>query len=113
MAIDGGMYGLSPADCMANIRLVPYLVQHGYHQSKRIPALFKHETRPIAFVLIVDDFGVKYTLAFVLIVDDFGWCQIYVGEENVKHLDQVLKQEYTITTDWSGALYSGIHLRLH
>ena len=80
VAINGSMYGLSPADCMANIRLVPYLVQHGYHQSKRIPVLFKHETRTIAFILIVVDFGVK---------------AIYVDEGTVCTDGMLPKEPYT------------------
>ena len=45
----------------------------GNHQSKIIPGLWKHDTQPISFTLMVDNFGVKY-----------------VKEEHVEHLMIVL-----------------------
>ena len=88
-----GMYGLCQAGKIANDALVPYLANHGYHQSKQTHGLFTHETRPITFSLIVDDFGVKY-----------------VGKEHAEHLIQTLANKYKITTDWTGTLYCGITL---
>eukprot|EP00804_Cyclotella_cryptica_P030730 CCRYP_009145-RA/>CCRYP_009145-RA protein AED:0.43 eAED:0.43 QI:0/0/0/1/0/0/2/0/153 len=32
----------------------------GCYQSKILPELWKHKARPIHFVLVVDDFGIKY-----------------------------------------------------
>jgi len=58
-----------------------------------VPGLWKHDTRPIQFTLVVVDFGVKY-----------------VGEEHVHHLQRVLKQHYDIKSDWSGKGYIGITL---
>ena len=58
-----------------------------------MPGLWKHDTRPIQFTLVVDDFGIKY-----------------VGEEHVHHLQRVLKQHYDIKSDWSGQHYIGITL---
>ncbi len=37
------------------------LNKHGFGQSKLVPGLRKHDTQPIQFTLVVDDFGVKYT----------------------------------------------------
>ena len=34
--------------------------KHGYFQSTIIPGLWTYTTRPIQFMLVVDDFGVKY-----------------------------------------------------
>ena len=79
-----GMYGLPQAGRIANDALVPYLATHGYHQAKHTPGLFKHETRPVTFSLVVDNFGVKY-----------------VGKEHAQHLLDILSQKYTITTGWS------------
>ena len=45
---------------------------------------------------------------FVLIVDDFGI--EYVGDEHVQHLQRVLEEHYTITTDWKGETFAGIDL---
>ena len=91
-----GMYGLPQAGRLANDELVPYLAQHGYVQSERIPGFFKHTTRPIWFCLIVDDFGIKY-----------------IGEEHAKHLEATLRAKYTITTDWSGSQFCGLKLNWH
>ena len=91
--ISKGMYGLPQAGKIANDVLVPYLAQHGYHQSKRIPGLFQHETRPVSFCLIVDDFGVKY-----------------VGKEHAEHLRDVIAQKYAMTEDWTGETFCGLHL---
>ena len=88
-----GMYGLPQAGRIANDNLIPHLAQHGYIQSKRIPGLFTHQTRPVAFCLIVDDFGAKY-----------------VGKEHALHLEQVLKAKYTVTTDWTGSQFCGLTL---
>ena len=88
-----GMYGLPHAGLIANELLEKRLNQHGYFQSKYVPGLWAHKTRPISFTLVVDDFGVKY-----------------VGEEHALHLKQVLEQHYKVSTDWTGARYIGITL---
>jgi hypothetical protein len=57
--IDQTMYGLKEAGKLSNLRLVSLLSSAGFIET-RTPCLFRHLTRPIAFVLVVDDFGVKY-----------------------------------------------------
>jgi hypothetical protein len=89
-----GMYGLPQAGILAHKQLLPILESNGYKPSPTTPGLFKHETRPIAFALIVDDFGVKY-----------------VGIEEAKHLQQILGEKYTITTDWEGETFLGMKLK--
>jgi hypothetical protein len=64
-----GMYGLPQAGIIAQELLAKRLKEHGYFQSKMTPGLWTHEWRPIAFTLVVDNFGVKY-----------------VGEEHAEHL---------------------------
>lgn len=91
--INKGMYGLPQAGILANDDLVLHLASEGYIQSPHTPGLFTHNTRPISFCLVVDDFGVKY-----------------VGEEHARHLIDVLQRKYTITSDWTGDLYVGLHL---
>jgi hypothetical protein len=88
------MYGLPQAGRISNDALLPHLAQHGYHQSEHTHGLFTHETRPISFSLVVDDFGV-----------------LYVGRENAEHLRDALATKYKITTDWEGKLYLGINLK--
>ena len=78
---------------LANQLLQKRLNRHGYHQSKLVPGLWKHDTRPIQFTLVVDDFCVKY-----------------VGEDHALHLQSVLKEDYKITTDWAAKKYIGITL---
>ena len=55
-----GMYGLPQAGKVANDELVQHLAEFGYAPCKHTPGLFKHESRPILFSLVVDDFGVQY-----------------------------------------------------
>jgi hypothetical protein len=88
-----GMYGLPQAGIIANTRLKLHLATHGYHPCPHTPGLFRHETRPITFCLVVDDFGVKY-----------------VGREHADHLLTCLQELYTVTTDWSGTKYCGLTL---
>ena len=88
-----GMHGLPQAGLISNKLLEKRLNKHGYQHSKLVPGLWRHNTRPIQFTLVVDNFGVKY-----------------VGEEHFHHLQQVLKQHYGITSDWSGQRYIGITL---
>jgi hypothetical protein len=72
-----GMYGIPQAGLIANKLLEKRLNKHGYWQSRIVPGLWKHDTQPIQFVLVVDDFGVKY-----------------VGKEHAIHLQQVLNEHY-------------------
>ena len=57
--ITRGMYGLPQAGLLAQELLEERLAKHRYYQSNIIPGLWKHETRPIVFSLVVDDFGIK------------------------------------------------------
>ena len=91
--IDGRMYGLPQAGRLAYDQLVKHLKPHGYFPCKRAAGLWRHKTRPIAFCLTVDDFGVKY-----------------VGKEHADHLIQALNSKCKITTDWEGRLHCGVQL---
>ena len=88
-----GMYGLPHAGIIAQKLLEERLNKAGYYQSEKTPGFWKHEWRPVAFSLIVDDFGIKY-----------------VGDQHAKHLIKVLEDHYTVTQDWKAELYSGITL---
>ena len=91
--ITKGMYGLAQAGRLAQDRLIPHLSKHGYEQCREVPMLFRHATRPIAFTLIVDDFGIKYT-----------------NLADADHLFAALRELYVITTDMSGEQYIGLHI---
>ena len=88
-----GMYGLPHAGIIAQKLLKERLEAHGYTQSNMTPGFWRHETRPISFTLIVDDFGVKY-----------------FGKEYADHLINALNEHYKVAEDWEGAKYGGITL---
>ncbi len=87
------MYGLPQSGLIANELLEKRLNKHGYRQSKLVPGLWQHDTCPIQFILVVDNFGIKY-----------------VGKEHAMHLKKVLKLHYKLTCDWTGTCYIGITL---
>ena len=87
------MYGLPQSGLLANELLEKRLNKHGYRQSKLVPGLWRQDTRPVQFTLVVDNFGVK--------------C---VGEEHANHLKPVLEEHYTLTCDWTETRYIGITL---
>jgi hypothetical protein len=94
VAITKGMYGLPQAGKLAQEQLTRRLAEHGYHPVRNTPCLFKHETRDIAFALVVDDFGIKYK-----------------RKEDAEHLLEALKQHYLLTVDWTGSKYVGLSLK--
>ena len=55
-----GMYGQPQAGLIANELLETHLNKHGYRQSTLVSGLWRHDTRPIQFTLVMDYFGVKY-----------------------------------------------------
>jgi hypothetical protein len=87
------MYGLPQAGLLANKLLKKYLNKHGYQQSKLVPGLWKHDTRPMQLTLVVNDFGIKY-----------------VGKEHAQHLKNALEEHYKLTCNWTGKQYIGITL---
>ena len=84
--ITKGMCGLKQAGYLANKNLGAHLLKYGYKPCK-------HETRDIQFVLVVDNFGMKYT-----------------KEEDKNHLLNALKDRYTIEVDSTGGNYCGLTL---
>jgi hypothetical protein len=67
--IQKGMYGLPQAGILANQLLQRNLAKDGYRPTTNTHGILTHDTRPISFSLVVDDFGVKY-----------------VGREHAEHL---------------------------
>jgi hypothetical protein len=91
--IQKGMYGLPRAGILANELLQRNLAKDGYRPTQHTPGLWKHDTRPISFSLVVDDFGVKY-----------------VGREHAEHLMECIKNNYNISSDWKGSAYCDLTL---
>jgi hypothetical protein len=58
--IQKGMYGLPQAGILANELLQQSLAQDGYRPTRHTHGLWTHDTRPITFSLLVDNFGIKY-----------------------------------------------------
>lgn len=54
---------------------------------------FKHKTRGTVFSLVVDNFGIKYT-----------------SQDNANHLISALEEKNTITKDFEGKIFLGLHL---
>jgi hypothetical protein len=92
--VQKGINGLPQAGIIANQLLARRLVIHGYRQTKCTPGIWRHVTRPIQFILVMDDFGVQY-----------------VGKEHAQHLIDALETDYTVSKDWTGGLYCGITLQ--
>jgi hypothetical protein len=91
--VQKGMYGLPQAGILANLLLAKRLAPHDYRQKKTTPGLWAHDTLPVTFSLVVDDFGVKYE-----------------GLVHAHHLINALEQHYTVSKYWTGGLYCGITL---
>jgi hypothetical protein len=89
--IQKGMYGLPQAGIIAQQLLKERLQKHGYCQSQTTPGLWKHNTHPISFTLVVDGFGVKY-----------------VGKENAQHLLDTVRHYYKCSCNWKGERYCGL-----
>ena len=66
----------------------------GYYEVAHTPGLWRHVTKPVQFLLVVDNFGVKY-----------------VGKAKAEHLIHAIKAAgYEVTIDWEGELYCDISL---
>jgi hypothetical protein len=102
LAVDGwvyieirkGMYGLKQVGLLANKLLQTRLAPFGYYPARHTPILWLHETRPISFTLVVDDFAVEYG-----------------GKQHAEHLRSAQLRIYELATDWTATLYSGMTLK--
>jgi hypothetical protein len=73
---------------------VKHLAKSGYREMPHTPGLFRHDTCPVIFCLVVDDFGIQY-----------------VGKEHTDHLLAILRTQYTMTTDWDCTHYCGLTIK--
>jgi hypothetical protein len=88
-----GMYGLPQAGSLGHDLLESRLNEAGYYQSKIVPGFWKHQTKPTQFVLVVDDFGIKY-----------------LTDKDLDHLIKSLEKYYDVTVDKEGKEYVKIEL---
>ena len=91
--VNKGMYGLPQEGILAYLQLVKRLAPYGFHPTNHTPGLWSHNKRPIIFTLVVDDFGIQYS-----------------SNEDANFLINALRSHYTITMDWSGSRYCGLHI---
>jgi len=80
-----GMYGLPQSGSNSHHELEECLNKEGYYKIPLVPALWKHKTRPTQFVLIVDNFGIKY-----------------FTKNDLDHLADTLKKYYDVKVDPEG-----------
>ncbi len=85
------VWGLPQAGILAKKRLIQKLAPFGFYESTNTQGLWLHNTRPISFTLVVDNFGVKY-----------------VSSDDVQHLIASIKENYSPTKDWIGDLSSSL-----
>jgi hypothetical protein len=90
--VTSALFGHPAAGKLSEDQLLPRLAAAGYHQTA-IPCLFRHESRPIQFTLIVDDFGVKYK-----------------NRADAEHLLQTLECFHQMRVDWTGRNYVGYEI---
>ena len=84
------IYGLPEAGRIAQEKLYQHLEKYDYYASPDYPGIIKHKTRNIMFSLVVDDFGIKYSL-----------------KEDATHLINALRDKYDIKINWEGNKYVG------
>ena len=70
-----GCYGIKQSGKLSNDLLRTHLEKEVYYKSSTTLGVWRHKCRPIQFVLIVNDFGVKY-----------------VGKQHAEHLENVFKK---------------------
>jgi hypothetical protein len=101
MTPDGWIYikciktvpGLPQSGSLSHEALEKRLNEEGYFKSPIVPALWKHRTRNIQFVLVVDDFGIKY-----------------IRKDDLDHLINSLKKYYEVKVDLQGKEFVKIEL---
>ena len=81
------MYRPPQAGKIANNKLKLHLAKFRYEPATITPGLCRHQTRPVQFSLVVDDFGIKYE-----------------RQEEITNLLDALQTIYKISEDWDEKL---------
>ena len=92
--VSKGIYGLPQAGKLANDQLIKHLEPFGYAPCPHTAGLWRHTTRDISFLLVVDDFAIKYT-----------------ERADAEHLIEALGQGYKMSVDWEAERYCGLILK--
>jgi hypothetical protein len=91
--IQKGRYRLPQEGILADKLLQRNLAKNGYRPMQHKHGIWTHDTCPISFSLVVDDFGVKY-----------------ISHEHDEHLMACIKKNYNIYSNWNGGAYCGLTL---
>ena len=92
-----GMYELPVAQTgvLANKLLEQRFSKYGFSPTKHTHGLWQHDTRPIQFTLVVDDFGIDYT-----------------NKSDAQYLFDALDHHYEeVSKDWNGSIFCEISLK--
>ena len=92
--VSKGIYGLPQAGKLANEQLIRHLKPFGYAPCPHTAGLWTHEKRDISFLLVVDDFAIKYT-----------------DRADAEHLIASLKEGYKMSIEWTAERYCGLILK--
>jgi len=84
--------GRAMSGASSHDQLQTFLAPHGYQPCPITPGLWKHDTQPLSFTLVVDDFAIKYT-----------------NKVDATHLMDSLKK-HKVTEDWEVSCYCGLTL---
>ena len=93
MEIRKALYGLCQLSALAAKKLAADLKLYGYYKIPKTNGLWRHESCPFSFILVVNDFGVYY-----------------VNKADAEHLEASLKSHYPMIVDWLGDKYIDITL---
>ena len=77
-----GMYGLPQAGILANKLLKEHLKPFRYYEVEHTPGIWRHQTLPLFFTLVVDNFGIQY-----------------VDSAHAQRLINALQQQYELSID--------------
>ena len=81
--VTNGMYVLPQEGWIAHDALFQHLTLYVYHPSSKTLGLWTHDSCPVNFTLVVNDFCVKYP-----------------GKEYALHLKAALEDNYKVATYW-------------
>ena len=82
-----GMYGLTQAGIIAHEVPKTHLKPYGYAPERITQEIYTHKDRDIDFILVVEDFGIKYK-----------------DKKYLEHLIESLQTIYEVTQHWAGGL---------
>ena len=89
------LYGLKDAGALSKAKLDKILLAAGYSENKIVPCLYKHATNGVSFVLVVDDFAVKY-----------------LKDDSLHHLVKTLKDAgYELSVDLKASKFCGLDIK--